>query len=91
MPYDLLTKAGSFTVLAILLLFLLKNYIDSRNKEQDNYERLVDDVRKESKEREDKLMQQLDKYNDSLQSISENMKTIPQMQVDIQFLKERVR
>lgn len=97
MPYDLLTKAGSLTVLAILLLFLLKNYIDSQNKEQENYKQLVDDVRKESKDREvesrnreDKLMTQLDRYNDSLQSISENIKVIPQMQADITYLKEEV-
>lgn len=91
MPYELLTNATPVAIIAILLLFLLKNYMDSTNKEKENYSKLVEDVRAESKGREDKLMGQLDKYNESLHEISENIKAIPKMQDDIAFLKEKVK
>lgn len=108
MNYDLITKASAFTVVALILVFVLKNYIDGVNKERQshekqrqNYNQLVTSVRKESKEREDKLYKQLDKYNESLQEISENIKVIPAMQedlkaipkiqADIDYLKERVK
>ena len=89
--YDLLAKGGTVAILAIILVFLLKSYIDSSNKEKDGYHQLVNDVRTESKEREDKLMKELDRYNDSLQQISENIKVIPAMQADISYLKQKVR
>lgn len=108
MNYDLITKASAFTVIALILVFVLKNFIGGANKERENYQKLVDGIRKESrqreiesKEREDKLYKQLDRYNESLQEISENIKVIPVMQedlkaipkiqADIDYLKERVR
>ena len=105
MPYDLLTKGSPIAIIAIILAFLLKSYIDSSNKEKDNYHKLVDNVRVESREREDrllktleenqehedKLMRELGRYNDSLQQISENIKVIPAIQADISYLKQKVR
>jgi hypothetical protein len=90
MPYELLTNVSAAVAMMILLGFLMKNYVDSRNKEQENFQKLVTEVRTESKEREDKLINQLDKYNTSLQEISQNMKVIPEMKRDIEFLKEKV-
>jgi len=103
--YDILSKATPAAILAILLMFLLKSYIDSNNKDRQNheierkeYQILVADVRKEGKEREIKLISQLDKYNKSLQQnteslkeISKNMQAIPVMQADISYLKEKVK
>ncbi|MDF2800210.1 MAG: hypothetical protein K0S61_113 [Anaerocolumna sp.] len=88
MPYELLANVSPAVALVVVLGFLLKNYVDSRNKEQQSFQNLVTEVRTESKEREDKLMHQLDKYNTSLQEISSNMKVIPKMQEDIDYLIE---
>lgn len=94
MNYDLITKASAFTVIALILVFVLKNFMSGANKE--------------SKEREDKLMVQLDKCTtslqentDSLKEISKNMqvipvmqeelKAIPTMQADISYLKKKVK
>ena len=98
MPYDLLTKATPFGVLAIFLLFCLKGYIDWMHKQQEDYGKLVAKVQDDSKTREEKLSAQLDKYNESLvhnteclKEISENIKSIPEMQKDIEILKEKVK
>jgi len=84
--YEIIAKGGIQVALAIILIYLLTNYISDKNKERDEYEKLVEDVRKESKEREDKLMAQLDKCTSSLQEISENIKVIPQMQEEIKVI-----
>lgn len=93
LSYDLIAKAGSFTVLALMLFFLMKNYIDSQNKQQEAYKNLVENVRNESKEREEKLMVQLDKCTNSLQDnteslkeISKNMKVIPKIQEELKAI-----
>jgi DNA repair exonuclease SbcCD ATPase subunit len=91
--YDLITKASAFTVIALILVFVLKNFMSGANKERENYQKLVNGIRKESKEREDKLMVQLDKCTtslqentDSLKEISKNMQVIPVMQEELKAI-----
>ena len=109
MPYDLLTKAGEFSALAIILAALIKLFFDWMKRQDTNYSNLVskimeqsktreEEIKMENKDREDKLSLQLDKYNtslerntDCLKQISENIKSIPEMQKDIEILKEKVK
>lgn len=101
----LLSNVSAVGALIILLGYLLKSWADSIKRERQNhendrqsYEKLVDNIRTESKNREDKLMSQLDKYNCSLENnteclkeISKNIEVIPQMREDIEYLKEKVK
>lgn len=103
--YNILANVSAGGALFVLLAFLLKSWTDSIKRERENhtnerksYESLVEKLRLESSQREDKLTKQLDKYNESLQKnticlkeISENIKVIPQMREDIEYLKEKLK
>lgn len=120
MPYDLIGKAGIPTGLLLILAFLIKMFMDDRKKDNENHQKLVDDVMQQCNEREKQnaersekrenmlieqareekrlLVEQLDKYNDclqentaSLKEISTSIKVIPQIQADVNYLKEKVK
>ncbi|MCY6957911.1 hypothetical protein [Clostridium brassicae] len=101
MPYELLANGGAVAAGFVILGFLIKNYTDSNKNlietinsnnrsTETKYEKLVDETMQQCKRREDVLIEQLDKYNSSLKEISENIKVIPHMQEDINFLKEKI-
>ncbi|MCR1167252.1 hypothetical protein NE169_18220 [Clostridium botulinum] len=98
MPYELLMKWGISGALILILAFLIKANTDREVKATQEHKEFVNQIIQQSKEEKTLLVQQIDKYNTSLQAnteqlreISENIKSIPKMQEDINYLKTIIK
>lgn len=99
-----ISKGSPIVIVSVILIFVLKGLFDSNAKEREKdreshkqdaekYQLLVNKVQDESKIREEKLMNQIDKCTTSLQEnteslkeISENIQVIPTMQEELKVI-----
>lgn len=94
---DLMLKGGLELVLALILTFLLKKTAKQQDERDKNTQKFITNTVKQSNLREEKLINKLDDYNNSLKEISFNIKNIPVMekridniQDDLEEIKEKI-
>jgi len=98
MPYELLTKVGLPTGILIILAFFIYSFVKIYSKEKSDNKDFIQKVMDRHEEREERLLNQigkydtqLDNYNRSLQDIANSIKVIPTLQQDVAVLKEKIK
>ena len=98
MPYELLAKSGLSVGLLIIVAFTFKKWSDNNEEMYRDNQKFINKIIDEHNHEKKLMMEQLSRYNDSLKEntnclreVSENIKIIPRMQEDINYLKEKIK
>ena len=98
MPYELLAKGGLTFGMLVILAFTINQWSKNNDRMYQDNQNFINKVIDEHKKEKQLLMEQLNRYNDSLKEntnclkeVSENIKIIPRMQEDINYLKEKIK
>lgn len=90
-------KVGLPVGLLVALVTFMFLYFQANSKQQEKSQKFVDKVMKNNKEREEKLITQLDKYNTALQDnnkilnkISNKLEDVKELKKDVEDIKEKL-